>query len=198
MAANECGTSRIVGCRFSLYPMTDQFVEVITEALKNVETSKVWMRTDDVSTCIRGRASHVFDVAKAVFVHVAKTGVHVVFNGTFSVGCPGDSAGDVYLSEDDERLNEQFLKKFEVEAATQFALYPLGTENYMDIIYEQVEQAKKRGTFTKSVHYASRLDGSVHDVFATLENAFRRAKSETNHLVMTAVVSANSPSKKDV
>lgn len=31
---NLCGTSRIAGFRFSLYPMTDDFISVIKSALK--------------------------------------------------------------------------------------------------------------------------------------------------------------------
>jgi energy-coupling factor transport system substrate-specific component len=199
MQGLSCGTSRIVGCRFSIYPMTDNFVDVILGALREVDTSKVWMETDDVTTCIRGRSEHVFDVAKAIFIHAAKTGVHVVFNGTFSVGCPGDSEGDSYMSENDERLNEEASSKEQVEVATQFALYPMNNPDYMQIIADQVAVAKDHGTFTKGIHYASRLDGDANDVFKTLEQAFVNASKthERSHVTMTAAISANSPSKKD-
>ncbi|MCT8137847.1 thiamine-binding protein [Anaerobacillus sp. CMMVII] len=199
MQGLSCGISRIVGCRFSIYPMTDNFVEVITTALKEVDSSKVWSETDDVSTCIRGRSEHVFDVAKAIFVHAAKTGVHVVFNGTFSIGCPGDTAGDTYMSEDDVRLNEEKAKEESIEVATQFALYPMNNPDYMQVIIDQCAHAQEIGTFTKGVHYASRLDGDVHDVFYTLEQSFVNAAKthERSHVTMTAVISANSPSKKD-
>ncbi|TMW70291.1 YkoF family thiamine/hydroxymethylpyrimidine-binding protein [Alteribacter natronophilus] len=199
MQGLSCGTSRIVGCRFSVYPMADNFVEIIKGALEEVSTEKVWMKTDDVSTCIRGRSEHVFDVAKAIFTHAAKTGVHVVFNGTFSIGCPGDSDGDTYMSEDDVRLNEEAVRNERVEVATQFSLYPLNNPDYMQIIADQVAVADKHGTFTKGVHYASRLDGDVNDVFRTLEEAFYNAAQthERSHVTMTAAVSANSPSTKD-
>ncbi|MBY0097858.1 Ykof family thiamine-binding protein [Mesobacillus maritimus] len=198
MQGLSCGTSRIVGCRFSIYPMADNFVEVILGALKEVDTSKVWMETDDVTTCIRGRSEHVFDVTKAIFIHAAKTGVHVVFNGTFSVGCPGDSEGDSYMSENDERLNEEASRNEQVEVATQFALYPMNNPDYMQIIADQVAVAKDHGTFTKGIHYASRLDGDANDVFKTLEQAFVNASKthERSHVTMTAAISANSPSKK--
>lgn len=52
---NQCGTSRIAGCQFTLYPMSDKFVDIILSALDEVDTSKVWKDTDDVSTCIRGK-----------------------------------------------------------------------------------------------------------------------------------------------
>lgn len=189
-----CGISRIVGCRFSLYPMSDRFVDIIMGTLAKVDRSKVWLETDDVSTCIRGRASHVFDVAQAMFVHAASTGVHVVLNATFSIGCPGDTEGDVFMSLDDERQNAAETGSIPVLTACQFALYPMGDLNYMNGIYEQINFAKENGTYGGGVHYASRLDGDAHAVFHTLEHAFDVTRQNTSHVVMTAVLSANSPS----
>ncbi|RBP92335.1 YKOF-related protein [Cytobacillus firmus] len=192
-----CGTSEITGCRFSIYPMTDRFVDVILSALKEVDTSKVWMETDDVSTCVRGRSIHVFDVVKAIYLETVRHGDHVVFNGTFSNGCPGDTAGDAYLAENEDRANEKKSAGISQEVAVQFALYPMGIPSYMDVIMNQVELAKAQGTFTEGVHYASRLDGDAHDVFKTLEDAFESSKkSDSTHIVMTVNMSANSPSKK--
>lgn len=192
-----CGTSRIVGCRFSVFPMTDRFVEVILGALQSVDTGKVWIQTDDVSTCIRGRAEHVFDVTRAIFAHAAASGVHTVFNGTYSIGCPGDTDADVYMTEDSTRLNNDIGEHADMETACQFALYPMGTDKYMDVIYGEVNRAKTAGTFAGSVHYASRLDGALSRVFGSLEDAFLHAiQSDSSHLVMTAVVSAHSPSVK--
>ncbi|MGG4345964.1 YkoF family thiamine/hydroxymethylpyrimidine-binding protein [Paenibacillus lautus] len=192
-----CGTSRIVGCRFSVFPMTDRFVEVIMGALQSVDTGKVWVQTDDVSTCIRGRAEHVFDVTRAIFAHAAASGVHTVFNGTYSIGCPGDTDADVYMTEDSTLLNSDIGEHADIETACQFALYPMGTDNYMDVIYDEVHRAKAAGTFAGSVHYASRLDGALAQVFGALKEAFLHAiQSDSSHLVMTAVVSAHSPSVK--
>lgn len=192
-----CGTSRIVGCRFSVFPMTDRFVEVITEALRSVDSEKVWIQTDDVSTCIRGRAEHVFDVTRAIFAYAAASGVHTVFNGTYSIGCPGDTDADAYMNEDSTRLNHDIGERADIETACQFALYPMGSANYMDVIYAEVDRAKAAGTFDGSVHYASRLDGALSRVFGSLEDAFQHAiQSDSSHLVMTAVVSAHSPSPK--
>src|SRR5699024_521117 len=70
----QCSGSRIAGCSFSIHPMSDNFIEIITNALEKVDTSKVWMQTDDVTTTVRGKMVHVFDVTKAIFLHAAKTG----------------------------------------------------------------------------------------------------------------------------
>src|SRR5690625_632005 len=100
-----CETSKIAGVSFSLHPMSDNFVSLITNALNEVDASKVWLETDDVTTTIRGKLSHIFDVSKAMFLHVAKTGVHVAFQATYSLGCQRYSKGDANKDVDDEHLN---------------------------------------------------------------------------------------------
>ncbi|MFK4998635.1 YkoF family thiamine/hydroxymethylpyrimidine-binding protein [Bacillus sp. N9] len=196
MSEFVCGTSRIVGFRFSLYPMSDQFVDIIKSTLQEVDTSKVWMQTDDISTCIRGKVEHVFDVAKAVYLLAAKTGEHVVLNGTFSIGCPGDTEGDSYMSADDIRNNASKVANIHIEAPTQFALYPMNDTRYMEIIADVCKIAQEKGTFTGGVHYGSRLDGDAHDVFSTLEEAFVCTQGQVSHTTMTVNISANSPSRK--
>lgn len=193
---NLCGTSRIAGFRFSLYPMTDDFISVIKSALKKTDTSKVWTKTDHISTVLRGSIEHVFDAAKAIYLYAANSKKHIVMNGTFSIGCPGDTQGDTYLTADEKRVNEESVHDLKTEAPCQFALYPMNEPNYMDIIMKAVEIAKADGTFVQAVHYASEIDGDAHDVFRTLEAAFRMANQQTAHVTMTVNFSANSPSRK--
>jgi hypothetical protein len=188
----ECGLSPIVGFRFSLYPMADDFVSVIKGALEKTDTSNVWMHTDDVSTVIRGKQVHVFNVAKAIVLHAAKTGKHIALSGTFSAGCPGDSAGDVYLDKGEKIANTDATKQY---VSSQFALYPMNNPAYMEVIYREVDRAKKQGVFNESMHYASGIHGDIHDVFAFYEESFSNARSEEHkHLVMTVSMSINSPS----
>src|SRR5699024_11375894 len=78
---------QIAGASFSLYPMSDDFVDIIKGALKETDTSKVWMETDDVTTTVRGKMLHVFDVTKSICIHAAKTGKHVALQATYSLGC---------------------------------------------------------------------------------------------------------------
>ncbi|MGM8215513.1 YkoF family thiamine/hydroxymethylpyrimidine-binding protein [Bacillaceae bacterium W0354] len=193
---NSCGTSRIAGCHFTLYPMSDQFVDIILSALKEVDTSKVWKDTDDVSTCIRGKIVHIFDVTKAIFLHAAKTGEHVAMSGTFSIGCPGDSSGDAYMDETDIVMNEDKSKNISQQAGCKFALYPLGREDYMDQIYEQINLSKSRGVKVSHPHYATRLDGDVNDIFFALQQSFVNVQEDVSHVNMTFTISANSPSNK--
>ncbi len=194
MENSQCGTSQIVGFRFSLHPMTGDFITVIKGALRETDTSNVWMHTDDVSTVIRGKQIHVFNTAKSIALHAAKTGVHVAMSGTFSAGCPGDSAGDAFLEYDDTLLNTDETKQY---VSSQFALYPMNNPDYMALIYREIERAKNRGVFNESMHYASGIHGDIHDVFAFYEETFTHARSIDNtHLVMTMSMSINSPSHR--
>lgn len=186
----QCGTSPIVGFRFTLNPMTDDFIPVIKGALSDTDTSNVWMHTDDVSTVIRGKENHVFNVAKALTLHAAKTGKHIALNGTFSIGCPGDTSGDVFLEKNDVLLNTDVTKQY---VSSQFALYPMNNPDYMSVIYREVERAKEHGVWNDSMHYASGIHGDIHDVFAFYEETFTHAHSEEHrHLVMTVSMSINS------
>ncbi|MCP3032059.1 Ykof family thiamine-binding protein [Halobacillus sp. A1] len=194
----QCGNLRTAGCSFSVHPMSDQFIEHILESLKHVDTSKVWMETDDVTTTVRGRIEHVFDVTKAILLTIADRGVHVAFQGTYSIGCPGDSSGDAFMTESRERMNELNSISIDQKIAAKFSLYPMGGGDYMDTIYSQIERMEANGVDVSRAHYSTRLDGDTHSIFAGLEDVFRETeKSGSSHTVMTVTVSANSPSNKE-
>ena len=56
------GTSLpISGCRFSLYPMSDQFIDLILGSLEKTDTSAVWSESDALSTVYRGKIEYVAD-----------------------------------------------------------------------------------------------------------------------------------------
>src|SRR5699024_12346836 len=149
------------------------------------DTSKVWMQTDDVTTTVRGKMVHVFDVTKAIMIHAAETGKHVAFQATYSLGCPGDSEGDVYLSEDDNIANLGDSDSGNQYAAAKFSLYPLGGGDCMDIIYERID-AIKDYVSVKPAHYSTKPDGDVDHIFNGLEKVFQATvNSGSNQNVRT-------------
>ncbi|ALX49094.1 YkoF family thiamine/hydroxymethylpyrimidine-binding protein [Lentibacillus amyloliquefaciens] len=196
MTSNSCGTSRLAGCQFTLFPMSDKFVDIILGALEEVDTSKVWKDTDDVSTCVRGKMVHVFDVTKALFLHAAKTGEHVAMSGTFSIGCPGDTEADSYMDEADAPVNETKLNELYRKAGCKFSLYPMGRADYMEAIYEQIDLSKHRNVEVSADHYATRLDGDVKAIFEALHQSFDSVQEKVSHVTMSFTISANSPSNK--
>src|SRR5699024_8201594 len=100
----------IVGASFTLSAMSDDYVNIILNAINETDTSKVWLHTDDVTTTIRGKIAHVFDITQAIFLHASQTGEHISFQSTYSIGCPGDSDADVFMAVDDTRQNEEKVK----------------------------------------------------------------------------------------
>ncbi|MFD1849749.1 YkoF family thiamine/hydroxymethylpyrimidine-binding protein [Oceanobacillus bengalensis] len=191
-----CTKSDIAGVSFSIHPMSNAFITIIKNALKEADTSKVHMKTDDVTTTVRGKLVHVFDVTKAIFLHAAKTGEHVAFQATYSLGCPGDSQGDAFMEVDDVPLNADSVKDIKQQVAAKFSLYPLGGGDYMDVIYAQIE-AMKEYVSVSPAHYSTRLDGEAFEIFQGLEKVFKAtADSGSSHTVMTVSISANSPSHK--
>lgn len=196
MSEQTCGKKRIAGAQFNLSVMSDDFVDIILGALNAVDTTNVWKETDDVSTCVRGKMVHVFDVVKAIYLHAAKTGKHVEMSGTFSIGCPGDSSGDVYMDANDTPANKETSEGISQNAGCKFALYPLNTEDYMDTIYQQIDLSKAQNVTVSPSHYSTRLDGEVNDIFETMEKAFTQVQEAVSHTTMTFTISANSPSTK--
>lgn len=197
MANNKEKESKIAGCSFSLYPMSDDFAKLILDALNNVDSSKVWMKTDRVSTIVRGRISHIFDVIQAIFLETSKSGIHVACNATFSIGCPGDTEGHTYMAEDNRTLNRSLIENIDQNISAKFALYPMGGGNYMDLIYKQIEAMKTYGVDVNLTHYETMLDGTSQDIFSGLENVFRAVEDAgSSHTIMTVTLSANSPTGK--
>lgn len=191
------GHHKITGASFSLHPMSDNFIEVIEAALSETDTSNVWMKTDDVTTLARGTTAHVFDVTKAICVYAAKTGKHVAYQATYSVGCPGDSETDVYAVRDDAPLNQLKDGDQQLYAAAKFSLYPLGgNANFGETINAQIELMEKYVKVTRAP-YATKLEGGLIDIFNGLEDAFQKTvDAGANHTVMTVTISMNSPSHK--
>lgn len=198
MINQACGSSQIAGVSFSIHPMCDDFIDIIKGALSKVDAAKVYMKTDDVTTTVRGRLIHVFDVTKAIFMYAATTGEHVAFQATYSLGCPGDSTGDVFMAEDGEAINARIVDDLLQPVSAKFSLYPLGGGNYMDIIYEQIE-AMKQHVEVSPAHYSTRLNGEAIAIFNGLEQVFQATvEGGSSHTVMTVSISANSPSHKGV
>ena len=103
--AGSCGASKdITGCRFSLSPMSDDFIDIILSSISKVDTSKIWSKTDRLSTIYRGKRCHVIDALKACFVYSYRKDVHSTMEITLSKGCPGDTDAESHLADDDALL----------------------------------------------------------------------------------------------
>lgn len=190
----------VIGVRFSLYPMRDDFVPLILDAVRGLPELGVQTETDDVSTCLLGKEPDLWEAIRVVVGRATATGAHVALNLTVSAGCPGEPDGDVCgpRAYDGPVGGEE---GWSPEArgigpvSVQFALYPLGTPDYMDAIYSEIERARQARIRVVARHFCTHLYGPGDQVFDTLRLAFREARSRAPHVVMTVTASANSPSQ---
>ncbi len=194
----------MIGVRFSLYPMTDAFVPVILDAVQDLDRLGLEVEVDDVSTCLMGEEPQLFEALRVAFGRAARTGKHVVMVASFSAGCPGEPEGDVCVP---RHITLAELAQDQVEdgwvaaaydlperVACQFALYPLGIEHYMEVVYREIGVTKETPVRSRGRHFVTHLAGDGGAVFDALRTAFRNTRRDAAHVVMTATISANSPS----
>lgn len=187
-SAHEWG----VGCRFSLHPMCDDFVDVILGALREADADGLAIETDDVSTYVGGDERAILRYVCDVVAAASRRTDHVVAHLLLSRGCPGEVTCE--LGHDDLPPSTAALPALEptgVRAAAHWSLYPLGVTGHMDAIAAAVTSAE---TFTCSVHYASRLDGDLAEVLTTIGAGWIDAGAHVRHVVTHATVSVGSPS----
>jgi hypothetical protein len=198
-----------IGAQISLYPMTGDFVAVITEALGALEPRRERLRieTDDISTLLVGPPEVLFPAMRDLFVAAASRRAHVVLHATLSRGCPGEPDDAMCrtdaLAVPDEPLADRQMAALAAvgeapvtgeEAAAQFSLYVMGGGDHMAEIYGCIEFLKRSGVFDRAKNFCTRLRGDAGPVFATLAQAFCRFGPPDGHVTIDLTVSANSPS----
>lgn len=198
------------GAQVSLYPMSDNFVSIILDAVKHLDPWRDQLRveTDDISTLIVGAPEILFPAMRDLFVAAARSGVHCTMHATVSRGCPGEPDDPICTPGDslapgialplriaaaqhavaDAPLTGQIV-------AAQFSLYPLGLGHHMDEIYGCIDFLKSSGTFERSKNFCTKLRGDAGPVFATLSQAFTSFGAQAGHVALDVTLSANSPTK---
>ena len=193
------------GCQFSLYPMSDNFVEVILPAVEAMgRPDDLRIETDDLSTLVVGTPDRVFAAVARAYEAACRAGGHVVLSALFSRGCPGEPDDPICTPEPPSRETGKpeapgsavVPARTGVEIDAQFSLYPLGISGYMQTIANAVEGVKARGVFDRSKNFCTRLTGDLADVFAAVEQSFADAARDSGHVVIHLTASKGSPSKK--
>ncbi len=189
----------MIGVRFSLFPLRDDFVPIILDAVNGIEALGVDVETDDISTCLLGEEPTLFEAVRVAFGRAARGGAHVALSATFSAGCPGEPDGDICVprayggpSGGEEGWSTEAYDLPESVSA-QFALYPLGAPSYMDTIYAEIARATQGPVRVVSRHFCTHLYGQGTEVMDIIRRAFAAARQQAIHTVMTVTLSANSP-----
>ena len=177
------------GAQISLYPMTDDFVGVITSSLAALDPwrDRLRIETDDISTLVVGPPEILFPALRDLYVAAASTRHHVVLRCTLSRGCPGEPDDAICstnaLANPEEPLKDrQNAAIAQVAAASetgetaraQFSLYVMGGGDHMAEIYGCIEFLKNSGCFDRAKNFCTRVIGDAGPVFTTLEQAFCR------------------------
>ncbi len=191
------------GCQFSLYPMSDNFVEVILPAVEAMgRPDDLRIETDDISTLVVGTPDRVFAAVARAYEAACRAGGHVVLSALFSRGCPGEPDDPICTPEPPSRdaadagSTASAAAPTGVEIDAQFSLYPLGIPGHMQTIAGAVGAVKRRGVFDRSKNFCTRLTGDLADVFAAVEETFAAAARDSGHVVIHLTASKGSPSKK--
>ena len=125
----------IAGCRFTLYPMSDKYIEIIL-------------------------------------------GV---------------------LNREGEAPNAELVKDIHFPVHCKLALYPLGDAQYIDEIAKVWYMAQEEGLNPKTIHYATRIDGDVQDVFTYLTHVCELMENApaVHHYVLHFTMNCNSPTEEN-
>ena len=185
----------ISGCRFTLYPMCDDFINMILGSLEKTDTSAVWSETDALSTVYRGKLPYVVDAVKALFLNAYRENVHMAIEGQFSKGCPGDVSGDSVLNREGEAPNKESIKDIHFQVHCKLALYPMGDADYIDEIARVWYLAKESGLEPQTIHYATRIDGDVQEIFSYLHKVCELMENseKVHHYILHFTMNCNSP-----
>ncbi|MEQ8399997.1 MAG: YkoF family thiamine/hydroxymethylpyrimidine-binding protein [Roseitalea porphyridii] len=198
------------GAQLSLYPMSDDFVGIITGALSALDPHRDHLRieTDDLSTLIVGPPEILFSAMRDLFVAAARSGTHCVLSATVSRGCPGEpddpictpAEGTLPVAPLDERIAKavaavKAAPETGQPVACQVSLYPLGVNQHMDEIEGCIAFLKASGVFDRPKNFCTKLSGDAGAVFATLQQAFTRFGAAASHVALDVTVSAHSPTR---
>ncbi len=199
-----------IGAQVSLYPMTSDFLGIITTGLDALApySDELRLETDDMSTLMVGAPGPLLDAIRDLFAAAARRPEHVTMHVTLSRGCPGEpddpacrcdtlDLGQTQSLPDRQRLAAQAVTDapdLGVGIDLQFSLYVMGADGHMDEIYGCIDFLKTSGTYLRSKNFCTRLRGDAGAVFETLRQAFLRFGPAAGHVTIDLTASANSPS----
>ena len=189
-----------VGARLTLAVMSDDYVDVILEALQGADDAGLDVQTGVVSTYIAGAENHIVRYLSQVVASAGGTGAHVSATVHLSRGCPGEVS--CKLPPGGAALYAQIpqLAATGVQATAEWALYPLSdgdgasSPDHMRDIYAAIDYAKSAGVAVTTEHFVTRLHGDVAHVLQTITAGWILAGRSVQHVTTHATLSLNSPS----
>lgn len=174
------------GCRFSLYPMSDNFISIILGSLEKTDTTHVYSFTDSISTVYQGAMDSVNDRVKAVFINAWQPDVHMAMECSFSNSliCQNPPA--------ENGLCPNILKIKDIHFPVKCKLVLACDEKGQEVYSNLLDRAAGRMLLSK-ISYGMRLEGDIHEVFMFIEALCARLDFEGVEFILNATLSVNSP-----
>lgn len=199
-----------VGARFTLSVYDSDYVRIILDALAAADASELEVSTNDISTFVSGSEQRIIEYLCQVISGAAASGAHISAAVLLSRGCPGELQCELPAGVAAVGAAPVQLGRIGQRARAHWSLYPLldgggvaeasGTDgdavvDHMEPIYTAIDDAKRLGVFSGSDHFATRLDGDLADVLATVANAWIAVGARVQHVATHVTISMNSPTK---
>jgi energy-coupling factor transport system substrate-specific component len=184
------------GAQISLYPMSDDYVGIILEALTALDPHRAQCRieTDDLSTLVVGPPERLFPAMRDLFVKASSGGIHCVLSATVSRGCPGEPDNPICTptaTAPPASLEARIAAARVAVAAAKLTGQPVAAQLS---VYGCIDFLKQSGVFDRAKNFCTKLRGDAGPVFATLGEAFLSFGPPAGHVALDLTVSANSPS----
>lgn len=190
-----------VGARVTIAVMADRYAEIILDAIGTTDARGLILDTTDVSTYAGGSEAALLRWITDLSEAVANSGQHASISVHLSRGCPGEvacelpgGAGPRSTDVPAGRVTGQF-------ATAEWALYPLADQvvqgvepDHMRDIYAAIEFAKNNGTFRRSEHFVTRLEGDLGQILETVIAGWVMVGRSVQHVTSHLTISLNSPS----
>lgn len=172
------------GARFSLYPMTDNFIPVILGSLGKTDTSAVYSFTDAISTVYRGNIDSVLDGVSALFINAFTEGVHMAIEGQF---CNEEEVTQT-AAKPGEVPNKTVTEGIHFPVKCKLNLY--GAESAKGLY----EVLKARCALEKEeISYGTRFAGDVQAVFDFISQLCKELDTRGEKFTLHFTMNCNSP-----
>lgn len=192
-----------VGARVTLAVMSDRYVDVVLDTLRNADSTGLTVETGVVSTFVGGAERDILRYLIDLIGAAGRGGDHVTATVHFSRGCPGEVACELPGGAGPMHSDIPEVLPTGITASAEWALYPLddggraGVQpDHMREIYAAIDFAKSNGTFVASEHFVTRLEGDIAAVLQTVAAGWILVGRRVQHVTSHVTLSINSPTDR--
>jgi uncharacterized protein YqgV (UPF0045/DUF77 family) len=217
------GSQDMISVRFSLYPNVAKddpanasMKQAVKVAVGRLGELGVSISPDDVSTCLVGSESALFEALRSCFARASVTASGtprgISMQATVTM-VPSSSPSPLSSSDDGSYNNDaldlplrtatdvddgmEFVRDAYLQPpriAAQFALYPIGTTSFTITINHVFTNAKRSSCWKAEIgQFSAMLDGNGNEVFDVLRESFALLvqQADVDNVAMTLTLTAN-------